>query len=258
MMVRLSAQPGRSSKVGAIWSSLEHRYRAVKILLCADSDLLLQAVALTLEPAGHQVASGRDPFALAASLEGAAVLLTDQARGRQAAAVLRDRGFAGRTLLLADGAAEELAAQARELQLDGWLELSPTAGLASRLQLALERKRKVLIVDDSEIVARLLAQDLAQKGFEIQYAPDAEKATSIILKRATRPDLILLDINMPKVDGAQFCKFLKRNEMFKGIKVLFCSGEDREKVARLATECGADGYILKGEVLGRWVLDNSA
>jgi CheY-like chemotaxis protein len=237
---------------------LEARYRAVKILVCADSDLLLQAAALALEPAGHQVAASRDHFALAGSVEGATVLLADLARGRQAAAVLRDRGFAGRTLLLADGTAAELAAQAREAQLDGWVELSPAEGLLARLQAALDRKRKVLIVDDSEIVARLLAQDLAQKGFEIQYAPDAEKATSIILKRATRPDLILLDINMPGVDGVHFCKFLKKNEMFKGIKVLFCSGEDREKVARLAAECGADGYILKGEVLGRWVLDNSA
>ncbi len=237
---------------------LSPRYRVVKILICADSDLLLQAAAMTLEPAGHQVAGSRDPFALASAMEGATVLLTDQARGRQAAAVLRDRGFTGRALLLADGSAEDLPAQARELHLDGWVELSPTEGLPARLQAALGRKRKVLIVDDSEIVARLLAQDLESKGFEIQYAPDAEKATSIILKRATRPDLILLDINMPKVDGAQFCKFVKKNEMFKSIKVLFCSGEDREKVTRLVTECGADGYILKGEVLGKWVLENAS
>jgi CheY-like chemotaxis protein len=229
----------------------------VKILICAESDLLLQAVALILEPAGHQVASGRDPFALASAVEGATVLLTDQARGKQAVAVLRDRGFVGRALLLGDGSAEELAAQARELQLDGGVELSPPESLAARLQAAMARKRKVLIVDDSEIAARLLAQDLTEKGFEVQYAPDAEKATSIILKRATRPELILLDINMPKIDGAQFCKFVKKNEMFKGIKVIFCSGVEREKVARLATECGADGYILKGEVLGKWVVDNT-
>jgi DNA-binding response OmpR family regulator len=230
----------------------------VKILICADSDLLLQAAALTLEPAGHQVACSRDPFALATAVAGATVLLTDKTRGRQAAALLRDRGFAGRALLLGDGSAEELATQARELQLDGWVELSPTDALPARLQAALDRKRKVLIVDDSEIVARLLAQDLEAKGFEIQYAPDAEKATSIILKRATRPDLILLDINMPKVDGAQFCKFVKKNAMFKSIKVLFCSGEDREKVTRLVAECGADGYILKGEVLGKWVVENAS
>jgi CheY-like chemotaxis protein len=212
---------------------------------------------LSLGPAGHVVACGRDPFALAAGVAGAAVLLTDQARAPQAVAVLRDRGFTGRTLLLGDGSAEELAAQAQALELDGWVELSPPDALPSRLLSALARRRKVLIVDDSEIAARLLTQDLAQKGFEVLYAPDAEKATSIILKRATRPELILLDINMPKVDGVQFCKFLKKNQMFKGIKVIFCSGESREKVARLTAECGADGFILKGEVLGKWVVDNT-
>jgi len=228
----------------------------VKILLCAESELLLQLAGLALEPAGHQVVPATDPFALAPEGPSAQVLLADAARARRAAALLRDRGFIGRALLLGDGAPEELAAQARELLLDGAVELSPPEGLPARLAAALARKRKVLIVDDSEIVAKLLAEDLAAKGFEIQYAPDAEKATSIILKRATRPDLILLDINMPKVDGAQFCRFLKKNSMFRSIKVLFCSGEDREKVQRLVQECGADGYILKDEYLGKWIVDN--
>jgi CheY-like chemotaxis protein len=228
----------------------------VKILLCAESELLLQAATMALQPAGHQVVSAGDPSALAAEAQSSSLLLTEAAVGRRAVALLRERGFAGRALLLSDGTPEELAARAADLHLDGAVELSPPDGLAARLQVALERRRKVLIVDDSELVARLLARDLEKKGFEIQYAPDAEKATSICLKRSTRPDLILLDINMPKVDGAQFCRFLKRNDMFKRIKVLFCSGEDREKVARLASECGADGFVLKGEVLGKWILDN--
>jgi CheY-like chemotaxis protein len=230
----------------------------VKILICADSELVLQAASLTLEAAGHQVVVARDPFALAPLGGDAQVLLADAPRGKQVGALLRDRGFVGKAYLLADGTPDELAAQAKDLQLDGAVALSPPEGLPARVQAALERKRKVLIVDDSEIVARLLAKDLEQKGFEIQYAPDVEKATSIILKRATRPDLILLDINMPKVDGAQFCRFLKRNSMFKSIKVLFCSGADRATVERLVEECGADGYLLKDEVLGKWIVDNAS
>ena len=230
----------------------------MKILICADSELLLQLASLALEPAGHTVVQAGDPFALTPEVATAQVLLADAAKARQAAAVLRDRGFTGRALLLADGTPEELGAQVKELQVDGVVELSPPEGLPARLASALERKRKVLIVDDSEIVARLLAEDLEEKGFEIQYAPDAERATSIILKRATRPDLILLDINMPKVDGAQFCRFVKKNSMFRSIKVLFCSGEDREKVQRLVEECGADGYILKDEYLGKWITDNAS
>jgi DNA-binding response OmpR family regulator len=229
----------------------------VKILICSDSELLLQIARLALEAAGHQVVLSPDPFALATDAESAQVLLVDAARAGQASHLLRDRGFPGRALLAGDGNPDDLAVQARDLGLDGAVELSPPDGLAQRLAAAVERRRKVLIVDDSEIVARLLAEDLEAKGFDIQYAPDAEKATSIILKRATRPDLILLDINMPKVDGAQFCRFVKKNEMFKAIKVLFCSGEERARVERLVAECGADGYILKDEYLGKWIMDNA-
>jgi CheY-like chemotaxis protein len=180
----------------------------------------------------------------------------DGGRAKQAPALLRDRGFSGRALLVGDGSPEDLARQAAELKLDGAVPITPTEEISKRLAAALGSRRRVLIVDDSEIVARLLKEELEAKGFEIQYAPDAEKATSIILKRQTRPDLILLDINMPKVDGAQFCRFVKKNEMFRAIKVIFCSGENKEKVKKLVTECGADGFILKDEFLGKWIVDH--
>jgi CheY-like chemotaxis protein len=229
----------------------------VKILICCDSEIVLQMAGMALEAAGHQVVLDREPHALIPQVAGAVALLVDAARAKQAPPLLRDRGFAGRALLLGDGAREQLSKQAQELNLDGAVASSPPDDLAARVQAAIEARRRVLIVDDSEIVARLLKEELESKGFEIQYAPDAEKATSIILKRATRPELILLDINMPKVDGGQFCRFVKKNEMFKSIKVLFCSGEEREKVAKLVTECGADGYILKDEFLGKWIVDNA-
>ena len=229
----------------------------MKVLLCCDSEIVLQMAGMALESAGHQVVLERDPHALVPEARGAAALLVDGARARQAPPLLRDRGFAGRALLVGDGAADELERQARELHLDGAVPTSPPEDLPRRFTAALEARRRVLIVDDSEIVAKLLTEELEAKGFEIQYAPDAEKATSIILKRSTRPDLILLDINMPKVDGAQFCRFVKKNDMFKSIKVVFCSGEDRGKVERLVAECGADGYLLKDELLGKWIAENA-
>jgi CheY-like chemotaxis protein len=228
----------------------------LKILICFDSEILLQLTGMALEAAGHQVLVDREPVKLAADAGGAAALLVDAARAKQGAALLRDRGFIGKALLAAEGAVDELRRQAAELGLDGAVSLSPTEDLAARLAAALQAQRRVLIVDDSEIVARLLRAELEAKGFEIQYAPDAEKATSIILKRQTRPDIILLDINMPKVDGGQFCRFVKKNEMFRSIKVIFCSSEDREKMKRLVAECGADGFISKDEYLGKWIVEN--
>jgi CheY-like chemotaxis protein len=229
----------------------------LKILICSESEILLQMAGMALEGAGHQVVLDRDPIALVPQVSNAAALLVDSTRARQAVALLRDRGFAGKALLIGTSTPEELARQGAELGTDGTVGFEPPDEIPKRVQAALEARRKVLIVDDSEIVAQLLRAELEAKGFEIQYAPDAEKATSIILKRQTRPDLILLDINMPKVDGAQFCRFVKKNAMFKSIKVLFCSGEAREKIARLVDECGADGYILKDEFLGKWIVDNA-
>ncbi len=228
----------------------------MKVLICCDSEIVLQMAGMALEAAGHQVVLEREPQKLVTEAASAQALLVDAPRAKQAPALLRDRGFSGRALLVADGTPADLAKRAAELQLDGAVAITPPEEIAKRLSSALGARRRVLIVDDSEIVARLLKEELEAKGFEIQYAPDAEKATSIILKRQTRPDLILLDINMPKVDGAQFCRFVKKNDMFKAIKVIFCSGEEREKVKRLVAECGADGFILKDEFLGKWIVDH--
>jgi CheY-like chemotaxis protein len=228
----------------------------LKILICFDSEIVLQLTGMALEAAGHHVVADREPARLVGESAGAAALLVDPLRGRQAAALLRDRGFIGKALLAAEGTPEDLAKQAAELGVDGAVALSPPEDLATRITAALQARRRVLIVDDSEIVARLLREELERKGFEIQYAPDAEKATSIILKRQTRPDIILLDINMPKVDGGQFCRFVKKNEMFRSIKVIFCSGQDKETMRKLVAECGADGYISKDEYLGKWIVDN--
>jgi len=228
----------------------------VKVLICCESEIVLQMAGMALEAAGHQVVLEREPQRLVAEVASAQALLVDPARARLAPPLLRDRGFAGRALLVGDGSPQELSAKATDLQLDGAVPITPPDEIAKRLSAALGARRRVLIVDDSEIVARLLKEELEAKGFEIQYATDAEKATSIFLKRQTRPDLILLDINMPKVDGAQFCRFVKKNDMFKSIKVIFCSGEDKEKVKRLVTECGADGFISKDEFLGKWIVDH--
>jgi len=229
----------------------------VKILICCESEIVRRMLQLALEAAGHEVSGASEAHLLAPAAAQAGALLVEPARARHGIALLRDRGFAGRALLASDAAQDELTAQLEELGADGALALSPPEDLARRFAVALGGRRRVLIVDDSEIAARLLEAELERAGFEIFYAPDVETATSLILKRATRPDLMLLDINMPKVSGPQFCRFLKKNDRFRSIKVVFCSGENREKVAALAAECGADGFILKDEFLGKWIVENT-
>jgi CheY-like chemotaxis protein len=124
---------------------------------------------------------------------------------------------------------------------------------AAKMTAAGGRKPRILIVDDSEMTARIIEADLVSKGFEVHIADSADKATKIILKKQTRPDLVLLDVRMPNVNGEQFCRFIKSNSLFKGIKVLLCSGENVEELQRICREAGADGYVPKDAVLGNLV-----
>lgn len=113
------------------------------------------------------------------------------------------------------------------------------------------RKKRLLIVDDSEMVAHVLEGELSARGFEVHVADSAEKATRIILKKQTRPDLVLLDVRMPNVNGEQLCRFIKGNSLFSGIKVLLCSGESPDELRRICREAGADGFVTKDAVLAK-------
>lgn len=225
----------------------------MKVLVCSDSEILRAVAVHSLVSEGHDVVADERPEPLVDEAAGAGALLVSPLVAKSAIRLLRDRGFEGRALLFGDDPQEQLEERVAESGADGAVAASPLEGFGSRFVDALNRRRRVLIVDDSELAAQLLGAELAPKGFEIHYASNAEEATRLILKRPTRPDLILLDINMPDVDGAQFCRFLKQNQLFRGIKVVLCSGQEKEKVEEAARSCGADGFILKDEFLGRWV-----
>jgi CheY-like chemotaxis protein len=230
---------------------------AVKVLVCCENEIVGDAVALSLSKAGHQSVASSDPVQLASNLAGADALVVDGKAGRRAIALLRDRGFTGRALVTGVASPEELALLATRCGADGALGLDPFDEIPQRFAAALAARRRVLIVDDSEVVARFLERELAGKGFEVLHAADAETATAMLARRETRPDLILLDVKMPRVDGPQFCRFVKRNERFRGIKVILCAGAARESVEQIAAECGADGFLFKDEFLGKWVAEHS-
>lgn len=229
----------------------------MKILVCCGNEIVCDAVALSLSGAGHQAVASTDPLQLAANLAGAGALVVDASGGRRAIALLRDRGFVGRALVTGIAPPEELAELARKCGADGSLGLDPLQELPARFDAAIAAHRRILIVDDDEIVARFLERELAGKGFEVIHASDAEAATTILARRETRPDLILLDVTLPRVDGPQFCRFVKRNERFRGIKVILCTGAARDTAEQLAAECGADGFLFKDELLGKWIAENA-
>lgn len=129
----------------------------------------------------------------------------------------------------------------------------PTAGLATNSTAAGAKPGRILVVDDNQTNRRLLQAILARKGYRTTIAIDGEQAVQTAL--ADPPDLILLDVMMPRKDGYQVCAELKHDPRFAEIPIVFLSAlaaaTDRVK----GLELGAADYINKpfdiAEVLAR-------
>lgn len=100
--------------------------------------------------------------------------------------------------------------------------------------------KKILIVDDEKNIVDILKFNLKKEGFEILEAYDGEQAISMALEE--NPDLILLDIMLPKVDGFEVCRRLRKS-LSTPILMLTAKAEEVDKV--LGLELGADDYITK-------------
>lgn len=105
-------------------------------------------------------------------------------------------------------------------------------------------KTIVLVVDDSEIVLAKAKEALEGRGYEVVTAISASAADRFIYGDA-RPDVIILDVMMPYLDGDQKAKMLKTERSTRDIPVLLLSSKPEDELARLTSESGADGYIRK-------------
>jgi len=103
--------------------------------------------------------------------------------------------------------------------------------------------KKVLIVDDNQDSRELVVKILKARGYQMIEAVDGEEALE--KAAAEKPDLILMDRSLPKIDGYEVTRRLKGREEFKGIPIVALTAHamtgDREK----ALEAGCDGYISK-------------
>jgi DNA-binding response OmpR family regulator len=98
----------------------------------------------------------------------------------------------------------------------------------------------ILVVDDQSSVRRLLEEYLSEEGFRVVTAVDGQEA--IYTARHEQPDLILLDIMMPKMDGYQF---LRQYRQERQTPVIIITARDEETDAVLGLELGADDYVIK-------------
>lgn len=101
-------------------------------------------------------------------------------------------------------------------------------------------KKTILVVDDEKPIRDILVYNLQKEGYRIVEADDGEAAIELAFKE--KPDLILLDIMLPKLDGLTVCKRLRHN---LNVPILMLSAKDEEIDKILGLELGADDYITK-------------
>lgn len=103
--------------------------------------------------------------------------------------------------------------------------------------------RTVLIVEDDASHRFLATRLLSKAGFAVLQAPDAE--TGLELTRARRPDLILMDVNLPRMSGLDATRLLKGEPSTRSIPVIVVSSYLGENPATIATAAGASAYVAK-------------
>ncbi len=103
--------------------------------------------------------------------------------------------------------------------------------------------KKILVVEDDRHLVELLKFNLEKEGFRTSYATDGSVALAQV--RRDKPDLVILDLMLPGLDGLEVCRQLRRSDEFAALPVLMLTarGEEADRVAGL--EIGADDYVTK-------------
>jgi DNA-binding NtrC family response regulator len=105
----------------------------------------------------------------------------------------------------------------------------------------MSNKRNILVVDDEEALRTVLSSELINAGYEIATAADGDEAISTVQNK--KFDLVLLDIKMPKVDGFEVLRFIKKNS--PTIKVIMLTGFADLKNAIESKKHGAEDFVSK-------------
>lgn len=103
--------------------------------------------------------------------------------------------------------------------------------------------KKILIVDDEPDLVETVRFSLEMEGYQVLVSHNGEEGLSQAKKES--PDLILLDLMLPKLDGYKICRLLKFDERYKHIPILMLTAKTQEKDKLLGMETGADEYMTK-------------
>jgi two-component system alkaline phosphatase synthesis response regulator PhoP len=104
-------------------------------------------------------------------------------------------------------------------------------------------RKRILVVDDEIYIVHILEFTLTMEGYEVLTAADGEEALRRL--EQDRPDLVVLDIMMPKVDGYEVLRRIRADEEFRQLPVILLSAKGRPVDRDTGLEIGADDYIVK-------------
>ncbi|MDJ0816059.1 MAG: response regulator [Desulfobacterales bacterium] len=104
-------------------------------------------------------------------------------------------------------------------------------------------KAKVMVVDDSPTELKLMSEPFVSQGYNLITATDGEEAIQKV--ESERPDLIVLDVIMPKLNGFNVCRHIKKSDKLKGIKVILLTSKNQESDKFWGEKQGADAYMTK-------------
>ena len=104
-------------------------------------------------------------------------------------------------------------------------------------------KEKILIVEDEKDIIKMLRYNLEKEGFKVIDARDGEDAMDSAVRQ--QPNLILLDLMLPGMDGLEVCKALKKESKTNPIPIIMLTAKSQESDKVVGLELGADDYITK-------------
>jgi CheY-like chemotaxis protein/class 3 adenylate cyclase len=221
---------------------------AMQVGLVTPPGVLGEFVARALAPAGHALAVAPDLDALV-SQNGSApavVLFAPIVDGKPAASVLdqaRDAGLAPERAIYLGLDSRDCEAARRAGFFEALQIPFQAHELLGTIESSARGRLRVLLADDSELIHKHTLPMLTDAGYDVVQAWDGQQALELVGKE--RPDLVLTDVEMPKLNGYELCRAIKENEATANTPVVICSSLGEAADLERGFDAGADEYLVK-------------
>jgi len=106
-------------------------------------------------------------------------------------------------------------------------------------------QKRILVVEDEADFSKALRAVLEGHGFEVHTASTGKEG--LFLAKSIMPDLIILDVMLPEIDGYKVCRLLKFDERYSKIPIIMLTARAQEEDKNLGQQTGADAYLVKGQ-----------